>query len=120
MTGVDSKAIENLLQEDRTFPPPDAFSKTANAQPSIYDDGEADYLAFWRREALERIDWIHEPTVTLDDSEAPFFKWFSDGTLNLAYNCLDRHLETGGDKVAYYWEGEPGDKRTLTYSDLHS
>jgi len=120
VTGVDSKAIENLLQEDRTFPPPDAFSKTANAQPSIYDDGEADYLAFWRREALERIDWIHEPTVTLDDSEAPFFKWFSDGTLNLAYNCLDRHLETGGDKVAYYWEGEPGDKRTLTYSDLHS
>ena len=120
MTGVDGKGIENLLQEDRTFAPPDAFSKAANAQPSIYDEAEADYLAFWRGEALKRIDWIHEPTVTLDDSEAPFFKWFSDGTLNLSHNCLDRHLKTGGDKVAYYWEGEPGDKRTLTYSDLHT
>ena len=58
--------------------------------------------------------------MTLDDSEAPFYRWFSDGTLNLSYNCLDRHLETGGDKVAYHWEGEPGDRRTITYSDLHA
>ena len=120
MVSSDSKAIENLLQEDRVFPAPEAFAKAANAQASIYDEADADYLAFWRREALERIDWIHEPTVTLDDSEAPFFKWFSDGTLNLSYNCLDRHLETGGDKVAYHWEGEPGDTRTLTYAELHA
>ena len=78
MANSGSKAIENLLQEDRIFPPPEAFSTAANAQPSIYDEADADYLAFWRREALERIDWIHEPTVTLDDSEAPFFKWFED------------------------------------------
>jgi len=116
----DSKAIENLLQEDRVFPAPEAFAEAANAQASIYDEADADYLAFWRREALERIDWMREPTVTLDDSEAPFFKWFSDGTLNLSYNCLDRHLETGGDKVAYHWEGEPGDTRTLTYAELHA
>jgi acetyl-CoA synthetase len=116
----DSKAIENLLQEDRVFPAPEAFAKAANAQASIYEEADADYLAFWRREALERIDWMREPTVTLDDSEAPFFKWFSDGTLNLSYNCLDRHLETGGDKVAYHWEGEPGDTRTLTYAELHA
>jgi acetyl-CoA synthetase len=116
----NAKAIENLLQEDRVFPPPEAFSKAANAQPSLYDEADADYLAFWRREALERIDWIQEPTVTLDDSEAPFFKWFSDGTLNLAYNCLDRHLDTGGEKVAYHWEGEPGDTRTITYAELHA
>ncbi len=120
MVSSDSKAIENLLREDRVFPAPEAFAEAANAQASIYEEADADYLAFWRREALERIDWMREPTVTLDDSEAPFFKWFSDGTLNLSYNCLDRHLETGGDKVAYHWEGEPGDTRTLTYAELHA
>ena len=120
MSGTESKAIENLLSEERSFPPPAAFAEASNAQFSIYDEAEADYLAFWRDQALERIDWFNPPTVTLDDSEAPFYKWFSDGTLNLSYNCLDRHLETGGDKVAYHWEGEPGDRRTITYSDLHA
>jgi len=120
VTGTENKAIENLLQEDRTFPPPAAFVAAANAQPSIYDRAEADFEAFWKDQALERIDWFTPPTVILDDSEAPFFKWFSDGTLNVSYNCLDRHLATGGDKIAYYWEGEPGDTRTLTYSELHT
>ncbi len=117
---AESKAIENLLREERVFPPSAEFAAAANAQQSIYEEAEADYLAFWRREALERIDWFEEPTVTLDDSEAPFFKWFTDGSLNLSYNCLDRHLESGGDKVAYYWEGEPGDRRRITYSELHA
>ncbi len=120
MTGTESEAIENLLQEDRTFPPPAAFVAGANAQPSIYDRADSDFEGFWKGQALERIDWFTPPTVTLDDSEAPFFKWFSDGTLNVSYNCLDRHLATGGDKIAYYWEGEPGDTRTLTYSELHT
>ncbi|MEE9581699.1 MAG: acetate--CoA ligase [Acidimicrobiia bacterium] len=120
MTSTESKAIENLLQEDRRFPPPAAFVEAANAQPSIYEKAEADFEGFWKDQALERIDWFTPPTVTLDDSEAPFFKWFSDGTLNVSYNCLDRHLATGGDKIAYYWEGEPGDTRTLTYSELHT
>ena len=120
MTDSESKAIENLLREDRTFPPSAAFVETANARPSIYDRAEADFVGFWQGQALQRIDWFSPPTVTLDDSEAPFFKWFSDGTLNVAYNCLDRHLATGGDKIAYYWEGEPGDTRTLTYSELHA
>ncbi|MCH7586111.1 MAG: acetate--CoA ligase [Acidobacteria bacterium] len=120
MTDSESKAIENLLREDRTFPPSAAFVETANARPSIYDQAEADFVGFWQGQALQRIDWFSPPTVTLDDSEAPFFKWFSDGTLNVAYNCLDRHLATGGDKIAYYWEGEPGDTRTLTYSELHA
>ncbi len=117
---AESKAIENLLREERVFPPSVEFAAAANAQQSIYEEAETDYLAFWRRQALERIDWFEEPTVTLDDSEAPFFKWFTDGSLNLSYNCLDRHLESGGDKVAYYWEGEPGDRRTITYSELHA
>ena len=120
MNGTDGKGIESLLSEERSFPPSAAFAAAANAQPSIYDEAEADYQAFWLSQALERIDWVRPPTVTLDDSEAPFFKWFTDGELNLSYNCLDRHLEAGGDKVAYYWEGEPGDRRTITYSDLHA
>jgi len=120
VTSTENKAIENLLQEDRRFPPSAAFVEAANAQPSIYEKAEADFEGFWKDQALERIDWFTPPTVALDDSEAPFFKWFSDGTLNVSYNCLDRHLATGGDKIAYYWEGEPGDTRTLTYSELHT
>ena len=114
-----AKAIENLLQEERTFPPADSFVEGANAKPGIHTEAATDPEAFWRRQALERISWFSEPTETLDDSEAPFFKWFADGTLNVAYNCLDRHLESGGDKVAYYWEGEPGDTKVMTYRDLY-
>ena len=111
-------AIANLSTEDRTFPPPAGFAVEANAQPSVYDEAEADWLGFWEKQAKERITWFKEPTVVLDDSQAPFFKWFSDGTLNVSYNCLDRHLETLGDKVAYHWIGEPGDTRTFTYRQL--
>jgi len=113
-----SDAIENLMQENRSFPPPAAFTAAANAQPGIHEEAEADYLAFWRKQALERITWFTEPTVTLDDSNAPFYKWFTDGELNLSYNCLDRHLESQGEKVAYHWIGEPGDTRTYTYQQL--
>jgi acetyl-CoA synthetase len=111
-------AIENLLQENRTFPPSTAFVAQANAQPGIHDEAEADYLAFWQKQALERVTWFKEPTVILDDSNAPFYKWFTDGELNLSYNCLDRHLDTQGDKIAYHWIGEPGDTRTYTYQEL--
>jgi acetyl-CoA synthetase len=113
-----SQALENLLQEERTFPPSQEFSAQANAKPGIHEEAAADYKAFWRKQALERITWFKEPTETLDDSNAPFFKWFKDGELNLSYNCLDRHLDDHGGQVAYHWVGEPGDTRTLTYSDL--
>ncbi len=112
-------AIANLSSEDRTFPPPAAFAAAANAQASVYDEATADWLGFWEKQAKERITWFNEPTVVLDDSQAPFFKWFSDGTLNVSYNCLDRHLDTIGDKVAYHWIGEPGDTRTFTYRELY-
>ena len=114
------QALENLLSEDRLFPPSPEFTATANAQPGIHETAEADWQRFWRDQALERITWFSEPTVTLDDSNPPFFKWFTDGELNLAHNCLDRHLAAGGDKVAYHWVGEPGDTRTITYADLHA
>ncbi len=114
-----TQAIENLLREERSFPPPPEFAADANAQPGIHDEAEQDFAAFWLRNALERVSWFKEPTVALDDSEAPFYRWFTDGTLNLSYNCLDRHLEERGDKVAYHWVGEPGDTRDISYRDLH-
>ncbi|MGH8874053.1 MAG: acetate--CoA ligase [Acidimicrobiia bacterium] len=113
------RAIENLLREDRTFSPPPELAAQANAQAGIHDEAEEDYLAFWKKQALERVSWFKEPTVVLDDSDPPFFKWFADGELNISYNCLDRHLGTIGDKVAYHWVGEPGDTRGLTYRELH-
>ncbi len=113
-----SQALENLLSEDRTFPPPEGFTAQANAKPGIHDEAAADYKAFWQSQALERITWFKEPTEILDDSNPPFFKWFKDGELNVAYNCLDRHLSDHGDQIAYHWVGEPGDTRTLTYAQL--
>ena len=116
---MTSKPLENLLREDRVFPPSPSFSTQANAQPGIYDDAENDWQGFWARQARERVSWFKEPTVTLDDSNPPFYKWFTDGELNLSYNCLDRHLAKSADKVAYHWIGEPGDTRTITYGELH-
>jgi len=113
------KAIENLMTEDRLFPPSDEFAAAANAGAEIYAEADADYLAFWKKQALDRVTWFKEPTVVLDDSKAPFFKWFSDGEINVSYNCLDRHLEDKGDKVAFHWVGEPGDTQDITYRDLY-
>ena len=111
-------AIENLLAENRTFAPDPAFVSRANANVSLYAEAERDYVAFWERLALERISWTRPFETTLE-WELPFAKWFVGGQLNVAYNCLDRHVENGlGDKVAYHWIGEPGDARTLTYADL--
>ncbi len=116
---MDETSIENLLKEERTFPPASEFTAQANAQPGIHERAAADPLGYWSSEAKSRVSWFKEPSVVLDDSNPPFFKWFTDGELNVTYNCLDRHIEAGhGGKVAYYWEGEPGDTRTLTYQDL--
>ncbi len=110
--------LENLMSEDRLFPPSEAFVAAANAGTEIYEES-ADAEAWWMKQALERITWYQEPTVGLNAENAPFFKWFEDGKLNLSYNCLDRHLDTIGDKVAYHWIGEPGDTRDLTFRELH-
>ncbi|MBT8197533.1 MAG: AMP-binding protein, partial [Acidimicrobiia bacterium] len=113
-----SQGIENLFVENRTFPPSEEFVAQANADKSVYDDA-TDWKAFWHKQALNRITWFKEPTEVLDDSNPPFFKWFADGELNVAYNCIDRHLETQADKVAYHWVGEPGDELTFTYQDVY-
>ncbi|MDE0137186.1 MAG: acetate--CoA ligase [bacterium] len=114
------RTIENLLQEDRIFPPSPEFTRQANARPGLHEQAAADPVAYWEAQARDRVTWFKEPTVLLDDSNPPFFKWFTDGELNMSYNCLDRHVEAGqGGKVAYYWEGEPGDERAITYQDLY-
>jgi acetyl-CoA synthetase len=109
---------ETTQAEGRTFPPPEALSAQANVGPEIYDEAKADRLAFWEQQA-RRLTWEKEWDQVLDWSNPPFAKWFTGGRLNVAYNCLDRHVEDGhGDQVAYHWEGEPGDTRTLTYAQL--
>nr|WP_307837251.1 acetate--CoA ligase [Aeromicrobium sp. YIM 150415] len=110
--------IDNLAREDRVFEPPAAIAEHANVTAAAYEEAAADRLGFWRTQA-ERLDWQTPFTEVLDWSNPPFAKWFADGKLNVAYNCVDRHVEAGrGDKVAFHFVGEPGDTRTLTYADL--
>ncbi len=113
-----SEALSNLLSENRMFPPSPQFAAQANAQPEMYARAAADRLGFWEEQA-RRLAWASDWGETLDWSNAPFAKWFVGGTLNVAYNCVDRHVESGhGDQVALHFEGEPGDTRSLTYADL--
>src|SRR5699024_9027383 len=107
-----------LGREDRSFAPPAEFAAQANVTAEAYDRAEADRLGFWGEQA-ERISWAEPFTEVLDWSDAPHAKWFVGGKLNAAYNCVDRHVEAGlGDRVAYHFEGEGGDTRTITYADL--
>ena len=113
------KAIDDLMAENRRFPPSDSFKKTALVTDTgLYDDGDADYEGFWARQAADLLHW-NTDWHTICEWELPFAKWFIGGQLNVAYNCLDRHVLAGkGDKVAIHWEGEPGDTRTITYAEL--
>ncbi|MEU0553364.1 acetate--CoA ligase [Dactylosporangium maewongense] len=114
-----SETLENLLNETRQFPPPAEFAAAANVTEGAYAEATQDRLAFWEKQA-HRLSWAKEWEQVLDWTNPPFAKWFVGGQLNVAYNCVDRHVEAGrGDKVAIHWEGEPGDTRTITYSDLH-
>ncbi len=117
-TGSPEPTIEDYLVEDRVFPPPEEFRATAVvADPGIYEEAAALGPEFWARQA-GALDWFR-PWDTVLDWELPFARWFDGGTLNVSYNCLDRHVAAGhGDKVAFHWEGEPGDTRTVTYSQL--
>src|SRR5687768_17220588 len=113
-----SETLENLLQETRQFPPPPELAAGANVKGEAYAEADSDRLAFWEKQA-HRLTWFKPWDQVLDWSNPPFAKWFVGGQLNIAYNCLDRHVDAGlGDRVAIHWEGEPGDTRTITYSDL--
>ena len=116
---MSEPTIEDRYLEERKFPPPADFVANALVSDrSLYDEADADYEAFWARQARELVTWRTDFHTTLK-WELPFAEWFIGGSLNVAENCLDRHVANGlGDRVAYFWEGEPGDKRTITYSDL--
>lgn len=114
-----SSQIDHLLNETRRFSPPEDFTADANATADLYEQARADREGFWAEQA-RALHW-HKPfTQVLDWSNPPFAQWFADGELNVAYNCLDRHVEAGnGDRVALLWEGEPeGDERKVTYAEL--
>jgi acetyl-CoA synthetase len=113
-----AETLEALLQEGRTFPPPGDFRKDALVtEAKMYDDADRDWEGFWSQQALA-LDWFQE-WHTILEWDAPFAEWFQGGTLNVAYNCLDRHVNAGhGGQVAFHWEGEPGDARAVTYKDL--
>ena len=118
MTDNYEPTISNLLHENRTFEPSPAFAANANVKADAYDEASADRLAFWAKQA-ERLTWAEPFETVLDWSNPPFAKWYVGGKLNVAYNCLDRHVEAGiGDRVAYYFEGDRGDSRTITYAQL--
>ena len=113
-----SETLSNLLHESRRFFPPVELAINANAKIESYATAAENRLGFWEQQA-RRLQWEQPWSQVLDWSDAPFAKWFVDGRLNVAVNCVDRHVAAGhGDRVAYFWEGEPGDTRTITYADL--
>ncbi|MEU7149962.1 acetate--CoA ligase [Streptomyces sp. NPDC039022] len=115
---MSNESLANLLKEERRFAPPAELAANANVTAEAYEQAAADRLGFWATQA-KRLTWATEPTETLDWSNPPFAKWFADGKLNVAYNCVDRHVENGlGDRVAIHFEGEPGDTRSITYAQL--
>ena len=116
---MSEPTIEDYYVEDRTFPPSADFVKDAVVSDQIhYDEATKDYEGFWARQARELISWDEDFHTTLEWN-LPYAKWFLGGKLNVSYNCLDRHVEAGyGDRIAYFWEGEPGDTREISYSEL--
>ncbi len=119
MSDDQHDTIDALASENRTFPPSESFKRDALVvDTSLYDEANEDDEAFWARQAGELVEWF-EPWDAVLDWQLPYAKWFEGGTLNVAHNCLDRHVNAGnGGKVAIHWEGEPGDTRKITYQDL--
>jgi acetyl-CoA synthetase len=117
--GTLEAKLEEMLEIEK-FDPPQAFREHALLNdPSVYEEAEKDWKGWWLKQAKE-LHWFTEPTEVLDDSNPPFYKWFTDGKINASYNCLDRHVEAGnGDRVAFHWRGEEGEERDLTYAELH-
>jgi acetyl-CoA synthetase len=111
--------LGELLERDRFSPPDDFAAQAVASDPSVHEQAERDPEGFWAAEA-ERLHWDERWQQVLDWSNPPFAKWFVGGRLNVAYNCVDRHVEAGnGDRVAFHWRGEEGEERDITYADLH-
>jgi acetyl-CoA synthetase len=117
--GTLERELEELLEQDRFQPPEDFVKQALVTDMSLHEEAAKDPPAWWLNQAKELLDWFEEPSTALDDSNPPFYKWFSDGKLNVSHNCLDRHVEAGnGDRVAFHWRGEEGEERDVTYADL--
>jgi len=122
-TKASTEQIEQEIQElldQETFDPPEEFAEQAlSSDESVYEEAAKDPVAWWEKQA-EALHWFDRWDDVLDESTAPFYKWFTGGKTNASYNCLDRHVEDGkGDKVAFHWRGEEGEERDVTYADLH-
>ena len=121
---TDNSSMESVSHEHRKFAPSTEFVDAAHisgdsAYRTLYEKSVQDPEAFWAEAAAE-LHWFKKWDTVLDDSDAPFFRWFDGSRTNLSYNCLDRHIDAGrGDKIAIHWEGEPGDSRDISYSQLH-
>jgi len=116
-TGLE-RELERLLERDTFEPPPEFRDKALWNDASIYEEAARDPVAFWERQA-EALDWFGKWDQAVDESDPPFYKWFTGGKLNVSYNCLDRHVEAGrGDRVAFHWRGEEGEERDVTYDEL--
>ena len=117
--GEGDPAIDALQHDGATYPPPaDVAAGAVVSDPDVWTRAADDPIGWWEEQA-RRLDWASPWTRALDDDAPPFFRWFTGGTLNVAANCLDRHLAERGDRVAFHWEGEPGDRMDITYRDLH-
>jgi acetyl-CoA synthetase len=118
MTTGEQTSFDILLAEDRVYPPPPSFAEQANVNdPKIYAEANEDFEAFWAKHA-ESLDWFQKWDTVLE-WDVPWAKWFSGGKINASYNCLDRHLQDKGSKRAIVWEGEFGEQKTYTYTELH-
>jgi acetyl-CoA synthetase len=116
-TGLE-RELEQLLERETFEPPPEFRDKALWNDASIYEEAARDPVAFWERQA-EALDWFEKWDQAVDESDPPFYKWFTGGKLNASYNCLDRHVEAGrGDRVAFHWRGEEGEERDVTYDEL--
>ena len=120
MSDVD---IQSVLTENRLFKPGADFTAKARLKPddlkALHQQAEEDYEGFWADQARQHMDWHTPFTTILDDSQAPHFKWFTDGTMNVSYNCIDRHLANSANKKAIIFEGEAGDTQHISYQQLH-
>jgi len=119
---MSDKSIDSILHEERVFPPSESFTAAARLKPAdveaLYREAAEDHEAYWARLAREELVWFKPFEQVLDDSDAPNYRWFADGTLNVSHNCLDVHLAERGDKTAIIFEGEGGDQRVLSYREL--
>jgi acetyl-CoA synthetase len=123
MAATDDQSLERRLEsmlDIETFEPPEKFKKNALiSDASVYDEAEADPVGWWEEQA-RALDWFEDWDTALDDSNPPFYKWFTGGKLNASHNCLDRHVDAGnGERVAFHWRGEEGEERDVTYAELH-